>query len=298
MFYQSFFLVLDRFLSEEKINEILRLHQEPGNEPSCTDFHRFFSEELMNDKSPGSIGAEFWDLVETSVEATVKASLETKKKSSPDTKEKSSQETKEASSPETKEKSSQETKETSSLETEKKDSLEPASELSVETSPETSSKTGPSSSNTHWDYSANIRDAFKRLRDRLQRRHLFKSFVFVIDEARYLIEGDVKVFRNWRRAIAVIDRSLPFFFLLIDTAGKIANFTPSREKDPSKKVQSGGHHLFPPKYLIPFVDIVKLNKDPSQNIEAIVDKEDTRKYVPFKFNPLVVLEKTRPIYSL
>ena len=148
----------------------------------------------------------------------------------------------------------------------------------------------------------NVENAFITLKARLKERNLFKSFVFIIDEARCLLEGDSSAFLNWRRAIAILDRNLPIFFVLLDTAGKIANFTPAREDDPSIKVQTGGQKLFPPRYLLPFINMVKIDKNNALRevrFEAIVDERDIAsyaQYAPFNFSPLVVLEKSRPMF--
>lgn len=143
-----------------------------------------------------------------------------------------------------------------------------------------------------------IETAFTNLQQRLEKRNLFRSFVFVIDEARYLFDHGVSGFRIWCHAISLISRKLPIFFLLVDSNSNIAHVTPVLERDPSKGVQSEGCKLFPPIYLVPFIDTVKLSKDHLHPpvFEAIIGEADAERYTPLKYNALIVLEKSRPVF--
>lgn len=150
------------------------------------------------------------------------------------------------------------------------------------------------------DWVQAIEQIYWKLYERLAPRQLFRSFVFVIDHARCLVDDDASTFLNWRKAMSKIRASAAFFFILLDTSAELANVpVVMSARGRSSVTRNAGYKLFPPHYFIPSINKVKLKEEsPLRQVrfEAIIDCKDSTKYASFLYSPLVVLEKSRPVF--
>ena len=101
-----------------------------------------------------------------------------------------------------------------------------------------------------------------------------RPFIFAIDEAASMLQGDNSKFIAWRRVIAAFKENV--FFLLADTSSKVSNFAPSSYRDPSDRVYLGGK-LYPIIYLLPNIGMVdfevKGDAKFDLKVEANIDDE-------------------------
>jgi hypothetical protein len=105
------------------------------------------------------------------------------------------------------------------------------------------------------------------------------NFLFVIDEASAMLRGpssdkvthppSADSFVIWRRSLNYI-QSPDWFFLILDTISRVSNLHPPHEKDPSDRVVTGGHRLFPPFYAFAFTGKWSL---PAATVNTMLDEK-------------------------
>ena len=107
-----------------------------------------------------------------------------------------------------------------------------------------------------------VADATKKMHDSIKFLEDGRlKILLAIDEARNLLPLEdetlkISYFRVFRRVLSQIPRSKGFFAVFTDTTSKVANFSPSLDKDPSLRLLQSANKLFPPIYKLATMDLM------------------------------------------